>query len=51
MQAAVGKTGKKGWLVNVLQVIADQSKPVTLVVRVAEGTDEAETTSNQSKPR
>ena len=46
VQAAVGKAGKKGTLAAALQAIADQSKPVTVVVRVAEGADEAETTSN-----
>lgn len=44
--AAVGKAGKKGTLAASLQAIADQCKPVTVVVRVAEGKDEAETTSN-----
>ena len=46
VQGAVGKAGKKGTLAAALQAIADQSKPVTVVVRVAEGADEAETTSN-----
>ncbi|WP_419236061.1 phage tail sheath protein [Serratia fonticola] len=46
VQAAVGKAGKKGTLVAALQAIADQCKPVTVVVRVAEGKDAAETTSN-----
>ncbi|CAI1147314.1 phage tail sheath protein [Serratia ficaria] len=46
VQAAVGKAGKKGTLAASLQAIADQCKPVTVVVRVAEGKDEAETTSN-----
>ncbi|MGC1147189.1 phage tail tape measure protein [Pantoea agglomerans] len=46
VQSAVGKAGKKGTLAAALQAIADQSKPVTVVVRVAEGADEAETTSN-----
>jgi phage tail sheath protein FI len=46
VQAAVGKAGKKGTLANALQAIADQCKPVTVVVRVAEGKDAAETTSN-----
>lgn len=46
VQGAVGKAGKKGTLAAALQAIADQSKPVTVVVRVAEGVDEAETTSN-----
>jgi phage tail sheath protein FI len=46
VQAAVGKAGKKGTLAAALQAIADQCKPVTVVVRVAEGKDVAETTSN-----
>lgn len=41
MQNAVDKTGKKGNLAAALQAIPDQSKTVTLVVRVAEGADEA----------
>jgi len=40
------QAGKKGTLAAALQAIADQSKPVTVVVRVVEGADEAETTSN-----
>ncbi|WP_455812314.1 phage tail sheath protein [Pseudomonas graminis] len=44
--AAVGKAGTKGTLAQSLRAIADQSKPVTVVVRVAEGKDAAETTSN-----
>ena len=37
--AASGKAGKKGTLAAALLAIADQSKPVTVVVRVAEGKD------------
>ncbi|HHQ6556635.1 TPA: phage tail sheath protein [Serratia fonticola] len=44
--AASGKAGKKGTLAASLRAIAEQAKPVTVVVRVAEGKDEAETTSN-----
>lgn len=44
--AASGKAGKKGTLAAALLAIADQSKPVTVVVRVAEGKDVKETTSN-----
>ncbi|MDC6120543.1 phage tail sheath protein [Serratia rubidaea] len=44
--AASGKAGKKGTLSAALLAIAEQAKPVTVVVRVAEGQDEAETTSN-----
>lgn len=46
VQSAIGKAGKKGTLATALQAIADQSKPVTVVVRVAEGADEAETISS-----
>ncbi|MCU5775864.1 phage tail sheath protein [Erwiniaceae bacterium BAC15a-03b] len=46
VQSAIGKAGKTGTLAVSLQAIADQSKPVTVVVRVAEGKSEAETTSN-----
>ncbi|EIC3732591.1 phage tail sheath subtilisin-like domain-containing protein, partial [Salmonella enterica subsp. enterica serovar Richmond] len=49
VQSAIAKAGKKGTLAASLQAIADQSKPVTVVVRVAEGTGddaEAQTTSN-----
>lgn len=44
--AAIGKAGTKGTLRRVLTGIAAQTKPVTVVVRVAEGKDPAETTSN-----
>ena len=44
--AASGKAGKTGTLAPALLAIADQCKPVTVVVRVAAGADEAETTSN-----
>lgn len=44
--SAVAKAGTKGTLSAALQAIADQAKPVTVVVRVAEGTTDAETTSN-----
>ncbi|MCL6332007.1 phage tail sheath protein [Pectobacterium carotovorum subsp. carotovorum] len=44
--SAAGKAGKKGTLAAALSAIADQSKPVTVVVRVAEGKDESETISN-----
>lgn len=46
VQAAIGKAGTKGTLAAALQAIADQAKPVTVVVRVAEGASQAETTSN-----
>ncbi|MFU9138039.1 phage tail sheath protein [Erwinia tasmaniensis] len=44
--SAIGKAGKKGTLAASLQAIADQARPVTVVVRVAEGATEAETVSN-----
>lgn len=44
--AASGKAGKNGTLARSLLAIAEQAKPVTVVVRVAKGKDEAETTSN-----
>ena len=46
IQKAIAKAGKKGTLAAALQGIADQSKPVTVVVRVAEGASDAETVSN-----
>ncbi|ENO4204333.1 phage tail sheath protein [Enterobacter hormaechei] len=42
VQSAIAKAGKKGTLSAALQAIADQSKPVTVVVRVEEGTGEDE---------
>ena len=44
--AASGKAGELGTLAHSLDAIADQTKPVTVVVRVEEGATEAETTSN-----
>ena len=46
VQTAVGKAGVKGTLAASLQAIADQTKPYTIVVRVKEGADEAETASS-----
>ncbi len=46
VQAAIGKAGTKGTLAASLQAIADQTKPATVVVRVATGATPAETTSN-----
>ncbi|MDI3355703.1 phage tail sheath protein [Pseudomonas sp. UYIF39] len=43
---ASGKAGVKGTLAKSLDAIADQSSPVTVVVRVAQGLDAAETTTN-----
>ncbi|WP_211474660.1 phage tail sheath protein [Collimonas humicola] len=44
--AAIGKAGTKGTLRRALDAIGMQTKPFTVVVRVAEGKDEAETISN-----
>lgn len=44
--AALGNAGKKGTLCKTLDAIGKQTKPVTVVVRVAEGKDAAETTTN-----
>ncbi len=44
--AASGKAGETGTLAGSLDAIADQAKPVTVVVRVAQGETEAETTTN-----
>jgi len=43
---AAGSAGKKGTLAASLLAIGNQAKPVVVVVRVAEGEDEAETTTN-----
>ncbi|QWQ15560.1 phage tail sheath protein [Providencia rettgeri] len=43
---AAGKAGETGTLARSLDAIANQSKPVTVVVRVEQGESEAETTSN-----
>lgn len=40
VQAAVGKAGTQGTLAASLQAIADQTKPLCIVVRVADGTGE-----------
>ncbi len=44
--AAAGKAGKSGTLAKALSAIGDQCTPVTVVVRVEEGKNAAETTSN-----
>lgn len=46
VQTAIAKAGTTGTLPRVLDAIASQCKPVTVVVRVEEGADEAATTSN-----
>lgn len=43
---ASGKAGESGTLARSLDAIGDQAKPVTVVVRVAQGETEAETTAN-----
>ncbi|MDF5870828.1 phage tail sheath protein [Pseudomonas aeruginosa] len=43
---ASGKAGEAGTLARSLDAIADQASPVTVVVRVEEGADDAATTSN-----
>ncbi|WP_109397497.1 phage tail sheath protein [Proteus faecis] len=42
----IGKAGKTGTLASTLKAIADQAKPITVVVRVEQGESEAETTTN-----
>ncbi|KER01381.1 phage tail sheath protein [Photorhabdus temperata] len=44
--SASGKAGKTGTLYQALNAIADQSQPVTVVVRVAQGETEEETITN-----
>ncbi|XYK63411.1 phage tail sheath protein [Serratia marcescens] len=44
--AASGKAGETGTLARSLDAIADQAKPVAVVVRVEQGDTEAETTTN-----
>lgn len=46
VQSAIGKAGKTGTLAASLQAISDQTQPATVVVRVATGATDAETTSN-----
>ncbi|EOW6873432.1 phage tail sheath protein [Cronobacter turicensis] len=48
VQSAIAKAGKKGTLAAALQAIADQAKPVTVVVRVAEGTGDGEEALTQT---
>lgn len=47
-QNAIAKAGTKGTLAKSLQAIADQSKPVVVVVRVAEGTGDDEEAQAQT---
>ncbi|CRY41016.1 phage tail sheath protein [Yersinia enterocolitica] len=44
--AAAGKAGKKGTLAASLLAIAEQARPVTIVVRIASGSNEAGTATN-----
>jgi uncharacterized protein len=44
--AAIAKAGVQGTLAKTLEAISKQAKPVTVVVRVAEGATAAETTTN-----
>jgi uncharacterized protein len=44
--SALAKAGTTGTLARTLQAIADQARPITVVVRVEEGLDEATTTTN-----
>ena len=46
VQEAIGKAGKTGTLRATLEAIAAQAKPMVVVVRVATGAEDAETTSN-----
>lgn len=46
VNTAIGKAGTMGTLAKTLDAIADQASPVIVAVRVAEGTTDAETTTN-----
>jgi len=46
VESAIGKAGIDGTLSRSLRAIADQTRPVIVVVRVEEGEDDAETASN-----
>jgi len=46
VRTAIGDAGTNGTLAASLQAIADQTSPFVIVVRVEEGEDDAETTSN-----
>lgn len=46
VNAAIGKAGTTGTLAAALDAIADQAKPLVIVVRAKKGADEATTTSN-----
>lgn len=46
VRSALGKAGESGTLAHSLDAIADQTQPVVVAVRVAEGENAAETTAN-----
>lgn len=46
VRAAIGQAGTTGTLAAALAAIADQTSPIIVVVRVAEGEDDAETEDN-----
>ncbi|WP_454796905.1 phage tail sheath subtilisin-like domain-containing protein [Novosphingobium lindaniclasticum] len=46
IETAIGKAGVAGTLARSLRAIADQARPILVVVRVEEGETEAETASN-----
>lgn len=46
VETAIGKAGVNGTLAKSLRAIADQSRPIIVVVRVEEGDDAAETAAN-----
>lgn len=46
VEAAIGKAGRQGTLSRTLAAISAQTQPLTVVVRVNEGKDDAQTTSN-----
>lgn len=46
VDTAIGKAGTQGTLKDTLTMIGQQSKPIIVVVRVAEGIDDEETTAN-----
>lgn len=46
LRAAIAKAGTNGTLKATLQAIADQADPLTVVVRVESGADDASTTTN-----
>ena len=46
VETAIGKAGTDGTLALALRAIADQARPIVVVVRVAEGVDDAATATN-----